>query len=336
MAASVQSTIAKLKHKDIRQRRRAVRVLFDSDIHESVEAFSKLLNDKDMWFRNKAIEAYRRWAPKHAPHLLMELAEGKEIDGHKCVSSVLENIQDLKLAEALARLLLSSEDVIVKRKASVYLIENRFSKSEEDESFLISKDPTIRIATLAVTEDTLVLQNALLDSHPEIRKQAGLRMLEMNLSEEEKNQLSKAISNDAALWKLAVPIAMIEGKENLISLAKGCTSTQRRFFVTTMREHILDADDQRISILLDGDCTSVVSRWLVGRNDSKSDTLREALLFDKRVDSIDKSRMLERILHRQNDEVVQQLAQKVLDQSSDEVVLSAARNLSTASDEPSS
>ena len=336
MAASVQSTIAKLNHKDIRQRRRAVRVLFDSDIHESVEAFSKLLNDKDMWFRNKAIEAYRRWAPKHAPHLLMELAEGKEIDGHKCVSSVLENIQDLKLAEALARLLLSSEDVIVKRKASVYLIENRFSKSEEDESFLISKDPTIRIATLAVTEDTLVLQNALLDSHPEIRKQAGLRMLEMNLSEEEKNQLSKAISNDAALWKLAVPIAMIEGKENLISLAKGCTSTQRRFFVTTMREHILDADDQRISILLDGDCTSVVSRWLVGRNDSKSDTLREALLFDKRVDSIDKSRMLERILHRQNDEVVQQLAQKVLDQSSDEVVLSAARNLSTASDEPSS
>ena len=336
MAASVQSTIAKLKHKDIRQRRRAVRVLFDSDIHESVEAFSKLLNDKDMWFRNKAIEAYRRWAPKHAPHLLMELAEGKEIDGHKCVSSVLENIQDLKLAEELARLLLSSEDMIVKRKASVYLIENRFSKSEEDESFLISKDPTIRIATLAVTEDTLVLQNALLDSHPEIRKQAGLRMLEMNLSEEEKNQLSKAISNDAALWKLAVPIAMIEGKENLISLAKDCTSTQRRFFVTTMREHILDADDQRISILLDGDCTSVVSRWLVGRNDSKSDTLREALLFDKRVDSIDKSRMLERILHRQNDEVVQQLAQKVLDQSSDEVVLSAARNLSTASDEPSS
>ena len=335
MAASVQSTIAKLKHKDIRQRRRAVRVLFDSDIHESVEAFSKLLNDKDIWFRNKAIEAYRRWAPKHAPHLLMELAEGKEIDGHKCVSSVLENIQDLKLAEELARLLLSSEDVIVKRKASVYLIENRFTKSEEEDSFLISKDPAIRTATLSVSEDVIDLQNALTDPHPEIRKQAGLRMLEMNLSEEEENQLNKAISNDAALWKLAVPKAMDEGNENLISLVKGCTNTQRRFFVASMREHILEADDQRITALLDGDCTSVVSRWLVGRNDFKSDTLREALLFDERVDSIDKSRMLERILHRQNEELVQELAQKVLDQSSDEVVLSAARNLSTASDEPS-
>ena len=161
-------------------------------------------------------------------------------------------------------------------------------------------------------------------------------MLEINLSDEEENQLNKAISNDAALWKLAVPKAMIEGNENLISLAKGCTNTQRRFFVTNMREHILEADDKRINTLLEGDCTSVVSRWLVGRNDSKSDTLREALLFDERVDSIDKSRMLERILHRQNDEVVQELAQRVLDKSSDEVVLSAARNLSTASDEPSS
>ena len=334
MAASVQSTIAKLKHKDIRQRRRAVRVLFDSDIHESVEAFSKFLNDKDIWFRNKAIEAYRRWAPKHAPHLLMELAEGKEIDGHKCVSSVLENIQDLKLAEELARLLLSSEDVIVKRKASVYLIENRFTKSEEENSFLISKDPAIRTATLSVSEDVIDLQNALTDPHPEIRKQAGLRMLEMNLSEEEENQLNKAISNDAALWKLAVPKAMDEGNENLISLVKGCTNTQRRFFVASMREHILEADDQRITALLDGDCTSVVSRWLVGRNDFKSDTLREALLFDERVDSIDKSRMLERILHRQDEDIVQELAQKVLNQSSDEVVLSAARNLSTASDGP--
>lgn len=80
----------------------------------------------------------------------------------------------------------------------------------------------------------------------------------------------------------------------------------------------------------------MVSRWLVGRNDSKSDVLREALLFDERVDSIDKSRMLERILHRQNEETIQALAQKILQQSTDEVVLSAARNLSTVTDEPTS
>ena len=46
--------------------------------------------------------------------------------------------------------------------------------------------------------------------------------------------------------------------------------------------------------------------------------------------------MLERVLHRQNDEVIQKLAQRILSQSSDEVVLSAARNLSTVTDEPPS
>ena len=336
MAASVQSTIAKLKHKDVRQRRRAVRVLFDSDIHESVEAFSKFLNDKDIWFRNKAIEAYRRWAPEHAPHLLIELAEGKKIDGHKCVSSVLQNIQDVRLAEKLARLLLLSEDSIVKRNGSIYLIENRFSSNEEEQSFLDSNDPVIKSASLAATDNITSLRDALVDPHPDVRKHAGIRMLEMNLSKEDESLLNTAISNDAALWKLAVPKAMEGESENLTSLAKGCTNSQRRFFVSSMREHIHEADDNRINALLSEDCTSVVSRWLVGRNDSKSDALRETLLFDDRVDSIDKSRMLERILHRQNEDHIQDLAQKILNQSSDEVVLSAARNLSTVTDEPSS
>ena len=336
MAASVQSTIAKLKHKDVRQRRRAVRVLFDSDIHESVEAFSGFLNDKDIWFRNKAIEAYRRWAPSHAPHLLVELASGKKIDGHKCVSSVLQNIQDMNLAEELARLLLVSEDSIVRRNASIYLIDNDFLKNDEEELFLNSKDQVIKSAMLALTDDTPVLLDALTDLHPDVRKQAGIRMLEMNLSEKELTLLNRAIFSDAALWKLAVPKAIKEGSENIIPLVKSCTNSQRRFFVENMREHIEEADDERIKTLLEGDCTSVVSRWLVGRNDSKSDVLRELLLFDERVDSIDKSRMLERILHRQNDEVIQKLAQRILSQSSDEVVLSAARNLSTVTDEPPS
>jgi len=45
MVANIQSAIAKLKHKDVRQRRRAVRILFDSNAYESVEAFSPLLDE---------------------------------------------------------------------------------------------------------------------------------------------------------------------------------------------------------------------------------------------------------------------------------------------------
>jgi hypothetical protein len=62
----------------------------------------------------------------------------------------------------------------------------------------------------------------------------------------------------------------------------------------------------------------------------KSDELRYELLFDNRVDSIDKSRLLERLLHRQGEDEIQELAEKLLSESTDELILSAAQNLYTA------
>ena len=125
MAGNIQSAIAKLKHKDVRQRRRAVRILFDSDAYESVEAFSIFLEDDDVWFRNKAIEAYRRWAPQNAPHLLESLAEQGQLDGQRCVATVLETIHDSKFAAKLSRLLLKSEYDVVIRRAVHQLISSK-------------------------------------------------------------------------------------------------------------------------------------------------------------------------------------------------------------------
>ena len=48
-------------HKDDRQRRRAVRRLFDLDDPESLVGFVPLLGDDDPWFRGKAMEAIRKW-----------------------------------------------------------------------------------------------------------------------------------------------------------------------------------------------------------------------------------------------------------------------------------
>ena len=92
-----------------------------------------------------------------------------------------------------------------------------------------------------------------------------------------------------------------------------------------------EADDPRLRMLMDGDGISLVARWLVGRNDEKSDVLRNELLFDERVDSIDKSRLLERLLHRQNESSIQDLATKLIENSTDELILSAAQNLYTSS-----
>ncbi len=55
------SAASRLFHKDERQRRRAVRKLFELDDPEYLSGFIPLLNDEDSWFRQKAMEAVRRW-----------------------------------------------------------------------------------------------------------------------------------------------------------------------------------------------------------------------------------------------------------------------------------
>ena len=59
---SVRPALAKLNHSDVRQRRRAVRHLFELNDPEALEGFEKLLEDPDPWFREKALEAIEKWA----------------------------------------------------------------------------------------------------------------------------------------------------------------------------------------------------------------------------------------------------------------------------------
>jgi HEAT repeat protein len=330
VAGNIQSAIAKLKHKDVRQRRRAVRILFDSDAYESVEAFSIFLEDNDVWFRNKAIEAYRRWAPLHAPHLLEDLAKQGQLDGQRCVATVLEAIHDSKLAAKLSRFLLKSEDDVVIRRAVHQLISSKEFTDDELGIFQSSEDHVVRAYATAVNGDPIELLKSLEDPHPEVRRQAASTLLHLELETEQNKTLQHSIENDDALWKFAVPIALEQARPNLAELMNTQGNNQRRFLVESLKQAVKEADDPRLRTLIDGNCTSIVARWLVGRNDVKSDELRYELLFDNRVDSIDKSRLLERLLHRQGEDEIQELAEKLLSESTDELILSAAQNLYTA------
>ena len=57
----LQFELERLKHKDVRQRRMAVRRLFEIDDSTALTAFIELLEADDDWFVEKAIDAIRRW-----------------------------------------------------------------------------------------------------------------------------------------------------------------------------------------------------------------------------------------------------------------------------------
>ena len=306
-------------------------MLFDADAHESVEAFSPFLEDQDVWFRNKAIEAYRRWAPMHAPHLLEQLAERGGVDGQRCVASVLETIQDVQRNAHLSRLLLNCEDIVVVRRAVRQLITTNEVTTEELNQFQNADDHAIRTYAATENSDVNTLLGMLKDEHPDVRRQAATSLLALDLDADQDQKLQDALEHDDALWKLAIPIALQQSRLNFVDLMTSKSMAQQRFLIETLKETVVEADDPRLRVLMDGDGISLVARWLVGRNDEKSDALRNELLFDERVDSIDKSRLLERLLHRQNEPGIQELATKLIENSTDELILSAAQNLYTSS-----
>jgi len=61
LSPMVRQFTSRLTDKDVRQRRRAVRKLFELDDPAALPSFIPLLNDDDEWFRARAADAVRRW-----------------------------------------------------------------------------------------------------------------------------------------------------------------------------------------------------------------------------------------------------------------------------------
>ena len=68
----------RLKHKDVRQRRMAVRRLFEIDDSAALAAFIELLDDRDEWFVEKSVSAIRRWAGSEHRKVIVALSVRKE------------------------------------------------------------------------------------------------------------------------------------------------------------------------------------------------------------------------------------------------------------------
>ena len=87
---SVRPALAKLNHSAVRQRRRAVRQLFELDDAEALGGFMQLLEDPDPWFREKAMEAIDRWAASKDLALIERLAASPQ-DSRRLLAARIAN-----------------------------------------------------------------------------------------------------------------------------------------------------------------------------------------------------------------------------------------------------
>ena len=321
--------IARLKHKDVRQRRRAIRVLFDTDIPRALEGFVPLLNDKDAWFRSKALEAHRKWAPKQGVESLRTLATHSWLDARRCAANLLGDFsQD---TTEIALILIEDEDLTCTRKAAEALLRGK-EAARYAEQFQTHDDSALRrMAVLSQGANAKHRATALYDENNGVCEAALQAMVDNGetLSEDSMKEILKRGLKSTPLLSSAVHNA----GEVLVEIAKHADGQTIKALVKELRSQCDSLEDTAIQLLLEHDLFVVSGRWMQGKKSKDIDALRWNIIRDESVDVIERARLLERLIGRCGEVEIAEENRRFLSECSDELLRISAENLSTASTE---
>lgn len=130
--------VTRLRDRDVRQRRKAVRRLFEDGDPGALPHFMPFLNDSDEWFVNRAMLAIERWYDGLDPNIPESLSNSEKEDRRLLAARVAIRMESPK--KMLARL---TEDADVKVRIAAW---TNLVKFDPDEAFraIESKDTAVR------------------------------------------------------------------------------------------------------------------------------------------------------------------------------------------------
>jgi hypothetical protein len=327
MANDIGRAMARLSHRDIRTRRRAVRTLFEHDDPSTLEAFEVLLDDEDPWFVSKALDAYRQWAPLTGPEDVATLLQHPNLDVRRAGANLLATLG--RGGRALALQALNDDDGVVQKKASQALL--RVAQEGDVDTLASHPSPTIRGLAMQHGDlsATLVLKG-LEDEAETVRGHALYATLQRNLD----------ISIEALEPFFAADIHAVSiltwASENqpdrLSSFASRMKPSHVKALSDHLREHVSTSEDPLINGLTEANVLEPVARWVL-RQGAEEDALRWSLIENRDLALIERSKLLERLIGRAGEPEVQAKVRSFMEQTTDELLKVACENLSTAASE---
>ena len=170
----LQLELERLKHKDVRQRRMAVRRLFEHNDSAALSAFLDLLDSDDEWFVEKAVDAIRRWVDAEHRKVVVQLSIRKEERLRLLASEIATRLGNESLP--ILSTLCTDESDAVRREAW----RSRLAVDSGTIPVAIeSEDHIVRKMAVANSGDVEVLENMLQDSHPRVREAALDQMVQV-------------------------------------------------------------------------------------------------------------------------------------------------------------
>ena len=320
------SAINNLKSKDDRKRRRAVRELFEIDDENDLSAFVPLLDDKDSWYRSKAIDAFRIWSIRKNVLDLQPLISHHNLNYNRVAANLLENFRAENID--IVKKLFSKDDSICQKKAAEFILKAENEKEFFD-TLISSEDEKLRIVALnskySVKENLI---QAIDDKSIKVVEYCISKLIESDYNIDD-NVLDELIERGAEL-KLLISYLVRNNPEKLIQNINKINNTETKVLVDVLQKECPTIDHKIIKMLSENQQHVIVGRWLQGKKGDAEDKLRWAIIGNEEVDEIERCRLIERLFSRCQEEPIRLKAKQISENSNSDLIKITAHNLSTA------
>jgi len=326
---SVRPALAKLNHSDVRQRRRAVRHLFELNDPEALEGFVKLLEDPDPWFREKALEAIEKWAASKDLAVIEKLSKSRENSRRLLAARIA--IRADGAGRAILETLSSDGEANIRLaawKARISIDENSIAEALIVDDRAVRRAVAERVSTLENVDSRIILQ--LLNDDSETVRASAIGIIEVDsatLDEEIENRLNELITKSSGEVKARIASILLESSPNQIDSWIQDSNTA---FVNRFSRSLRDTDWTSVEglpeMLKSNASEMLLIRLLRGERSESGSILRNDLLIDESRSEEMRSQLIEDLIGRPISESTLSLVEE-LTKSDLELISSSARNL---------
>ncbi|MDP6325219.1 MAG: hypothetical protein QF722_02360 [Candidatus Thalassarchaeaceae archaeon] len=288
----LQHELQRLKHKDVRQRRMAVRRLFEIDNPVALAAFIELLDDQDEWFADKAIVAIRRWVDGSHRKVIVSLSVRNE-NRLRLLAAELSPRIGSEALPILSTLCTDADDSVRREawRARLKVDSGTIPVAIE------SEDHIIRKMAISHSGDTDILEAMLSDSHIRVREAALDQMIVIGHSSPAVDQL---LTGPLRLKAATLRLPFLVESETASTISNLCADPEPALR-KVIAKHLDDAEwfdwTGVFEAARDSKDPLLLPRLLRSRKEARADEMRLNLL--QQGSDISRARILEH-LHGRN------------------------------------
>ena len=288
----LQLELERLKHKDVRQRRMAVRRLFDPNASAAVSAFLDLLDSDDEWLVEKAVDAIRRWVDAEHRKVVVQLSIRKEERLRLLASEIATRLGNESLP--ILSTLCTDESDAVRREAW----RSRLAVDSGTIPVAIeSEDHIVRKMAVANSGDVEFLENMLQDSHPRVREAALDQMVQVgHIPSTMDGVQDQRLRQKWAKLKLPEMIASND-EESISKLCLNPTASMRKIIAESLDQVDWFDWTSVVEAVKQSEASLLLPRLLRSKRGPIADELRLELLND--ADDMARVRVLEHLHGRE-------------------------------------